>query len=216
MKQLIFVLAIAILLAGSAVGIMSGPSQAQGYGGYNYPPPPQNPYATPWVGANTPWTYYNGDWFLNGILYYFLAITMDGPRITPMLRFISSDLMTGMRRGGIRGISKILITGRVLLSGIPIGAPTNIVSVITRIFIISTIVARVAVGIKASVVSILPQPLNLAFVLPGPLDPAAIPLGPPVRRCALLRLLIRRFIPLGPLVLAAIPLGLPVRRRTPL
>jgi hypothetical protein len=73
MKQLIFVLAIAILLAGSAVGIMSGSSHAQGYGGYNYPPPPQDPYATPWVGANTPWTYYNGDWFLNGILYYFFG-----------------------------------------------------------------------------------------------------------------------------------------------
>ncbi len=43
MKKVIFVLAIAILLAGSAVGIMSTPSQAQGYGGYNYPPPPQTP-----------------------------------------------------------------------------------------------------------------------------------------------------------------------------
>ena len=32
-------------------------------------PTPQNPYATPWVGANTPWTYYQGDWFLNGLLY---------------------------------------------------------------------------------------------------------------------------------------------------
>src|SRR5512140_3426486 len=42
---------------------------AQGYGGYNYPPPPQNIYATPWVGANTPWVFYQGDWFLNGMLY---------------------------------------------------------------------------------------------------------------------------------------------------
>ena len=73
MKRVIFVLAIAILLAGSAVGIMSGPSQAQGYGGYNYPPPPPNPYASPWVGPSTPWVYYNGDWFLNGILYYFFG-----------------------------------------------------------------------------------------------------------------------------------------------
>jgi hypothetical protein len=30
--------------------------------------PPQ-----PWVGQNTPWTYYNGDWFLNGVLYYFFG-----------------------------------------------------------------------------------------------------------------------------------------------
>jgi hypothetical protein len=73
MKKLIFVLAIAILLAGSAVGTMSTPSYAQGYGGYNYPPPPQNIYASPWVGSNTPWVYYNGDWFLNGILYYFFG-----------------------------------------------------------------------------------------------------------------------------------------------
>ena len=36
-------------------------------------PRPQNPYASPWVGSNTPWTYYNGDWFLNGILYYFFG-----------------------------------------------------------------------------------------------------------------------------------------------
>ncbi len=40
-----------------------------GYGGTYYAPPPQNPYATPWVGSNTPWVYYNGDWFLNGMLY---------------------------------------------------------------------------------------------------------------------------------------------------
>ncbi len=73
MKKLIFVLAIAILVAGGAVGAMSTPSYAQGYGGYNYPPPPQNTYASPWVGSNTPWTYYNGDWFLNGILYYFFG-----------------------------------------------------------------------------------------------------------------------------------------------
>lgn len=73
MKRLSFVLVIAILLAGGAVVTMSAPSYAQGYGGYNYPPPPQNPYASPWVGSNTPWTYYNGDWFLNGILYYFFG-----------------------------------------------------------------------------------------------------------------------------------------------
>lgn len=73
MKKLIFVLVAGILLAGSAVGIMSGPSYAQGYGGSYYPPPPQDPYATPWVGPNTPWVHYNGDWFLNGVLYYFFG-----------------------------------------------------------------------------------------------------------------------------------------------
>ncbi len=69
--SLIFVLV--ILLAGCAVGPTSTPSYAQGYGGYNYPPPPSNPYATPWVGANTPWVFYQGDWFLNGLLYSFFG-----------------------------------------------------------------------------------------------------------------------------------------------
>ena len=70
MKKLIFILVLAILLGGGAVTAMSAPSYAQGY---NYPPPPQDIYATPWVGPNTPWVYYNGDWFLNGILYYFFG-----------------------------------------------------------------------------------------------------------------------------------------------
>ena len=73
MNKLSLVLVLAILLAGSAVVTMSAPSYAQGYGGYNYPPPPQNPYATPWVGSNTPWTFYQGDWFLNGMLYQFFG-----------------------------------------------------------------------------------------------------------------------------------------------
>jgi hypothetical protein len=47
-----------------------GAPYAQGYGGNYYAPPPQNPYATPWVGANTPWVFYQGDWFLNGMLYH--------------------------------------------------------------------------------------------------------------------------------------------------
>jgi hypothetical protein len=71
MKKLHLVLALAILLAASAVGAMPAPGYAQGYAGYNYPPPPPSPYATPWVGPNTPWTYYNGDWFLNGVLHHF-------------------------------------------------------------------------------------------------------------------------------------------------
>ena len=73
MKKLSFVLVLAILLAGSAVGTMSTPADAQGYGGYNYPPPPQNTYASPWVGSNTPWVFFQGDWFLNGLLYNFFG-----------------------------------------------------------------------------------------------------------------------------------------------
>jgi hypothetical protein len=70
MKKLSFILAIAILLAGGAAAVRSAPSYAQAY---EYPPPPVNLYDNPWVGPNTPWIYYNGDWFLNGILYYFFG-----------------------------------------------------------------------------------------------------------------------------------------------
>jgi hypothetical protein len=70
MKKLTFILVVAILLAGGAVATMSAPSYAQGY---VYAPAPADPYAQPWVGPNTPWVYYNGDWFLNGILYYFFG-----------------------------------------------------------------------------------------------------------------------------------------------
>jgi len=71
MKKLSFVLVIAILLAGGAIGTMSTFSQAQVYA-----PAPPGPILTPWVGTNTPWTFYKGDWFLNGILYLFF-----GPKI---------------------------------------------------------------------------------------------------------------------------------------
>ena len=71
MKKLSLILALAIVLAGGAIGAMSAPSYAQ-YG-YNYPPPPQNSYANPWVGNNTPWIFYRGDWFLNGILQHFFG-----------------------------------------------------------------------------------------------------------------------------------------------
>ena len=71
MKKLALILALAILLGGGAIGAMSAPAQAQ-YG-YTYPPPPANPLVQPWVGPNTPWVYYNGDWFLNGLLYNFFS-----------------------------------------------------------------------------------------------------------------------------------------------
>ena len=48
-ERLSFILALAIFLAGVAIGTMSAPAQAQ-YG-YHYPPPPQNIYTTPSVGA---------------------------------------------------------------------------------------------------------------------------------------------------------------------
>ncbi len=70
MKKLITLLMLAILLAGGALAALPAASQAQ-----VYPPPPVRPVATPWVGPNTPWVYYNGDWFLNGVLQYFF-----GPR----------------------------------------------------------------------------------------------------------------------------------------
>ncbi len=75
MKKFSLILIIAMLLVGGAVGALSTSAQAQFAPGYSYPPPPPNPYVNPWVGTNTPWVYYNGDWFLNGILYYFF-----GPR----------------------------------------------------------------------------------------------------------------------------------------
>jgi len=68
MKKIAFILMIAISLAGGAVAVMSTPSYAQAY---EYPPAPPDPYEYPWVGPDTPWVYYNGDWFLNGVLYYF-------------------------------------------------------------------------------------------------------------------------------------------------
>ncbi|MCX5893075.1 MAG: hypothetical protein NTW80_08920 [Deltaproteobacteria bacterium] len=70
MKKLISILMLAILLTGGALAALPAASQAQ-----VYPAPPAQPYANPWVGPSTPWVYYNGDWFLNGVLQYFF-----GPR----------------------------------------------------------------------------------------------------------------------------------------
>jgi len=74
MKKLIILLILAISLGAGTIGAMPGLSQAQVY-------PPPAPYAAPapyavgapYVGPNTPWAYYSGDWFLNGILYYFFG-----------------------------------------------------------------------------------------------------------------------------------------------
>jgi hypothetical protein len=68
MKKLITYFLLAILVVGGALAALPAPSQAQAY-----PPPPVRPVATPWVGPNTPWVYYNDDWFLNGVLNYFFG-----------------------------------------------------------------------------------------------------------------------------------------------
>jgi hypothetical protein len=68
-KSILFAF-LALFLAGCATGPMYTPAYGQVYA-----PPPQNLYAAPWVGSNTPWVFYNGDWFLNGMLYYYF-----GPR----------------------------------------------------------------------------------------------------------------------------------------
>ncbi len=73
MKRSIIFLLLVITLAGGAIVAMSGPSSAQGY----YMARPVQPVVVqPYVGTNTPWTFYKGDWFMNGILYYFF-----GPKI---------------------------------------------------------------------------------------------------------------------------------------
>jgi len=99
-----------------------------------------------------------------------------------------------MNRGGISGIRDSLITGKVFSNSIPIGADTKLVSVMTRIFITGTIAARVQVGIKDSMASVLLEPLVMAYKpleplvvaflllkpLRGMLAMASVPLGPPV------------------------------------
>ena len=103
----------------------------------------------------------------------------------------------------MRGINKILITGRILNKSIPIGADIALVSVMTRIFIINTIVARGEVGIKDSMAFVLPRLLvqafvalehpALAFVLLKPLDLAILP-EPLLLVFVLLRLLVQAFM----------------------
>jgi hypothetical protein len=70
MRKIAFFLMTTVFLTGGAVAVISAPSYAQVY---EYPPLPADIYASPWVGPDTPWVYYNGDWFLNGILYYFFG-----------------------------------------------------------------------------------------------------------------------------------------------
>ena len=68
MKKVSLVLILAMVLAGGVIAPLSTASLAQVYA-----PPPPHPVAAPFVGPNTPWVFYNGDWFLNGMLYYFFG-----------------------------------------------------------------------------------------------------------------------------------------------
>jgi hypothetical protein len=68
MKKISLGLILAMVLAGGVIAPLPAASLAQ-----VYPAPPPMPVATPFVGPNTPWVFYNGDWFLNGMLYYFFG-----------------------------------------------------------------------------------------------------------------------------------------------
>jgi hypothetical protein len=68
MKKVGIILALVLVLAGAAMGVMSPAVQAQVYA----PGPPQA-VMVPYVGANTPWVFFRGDWFLNGVLYNFFG-----------------------------------------------------------------------------------------------------------------------------------------------
>lgn len=79
------------------------------------------------------------------------------------------------------GINAILTTGRILNKSIPIGGDTGLAGIMTRSFIISTIAARVAVGIKDSKAAVPRQPLPvLASVLLEPMALASVTRKPRV------------------------------------
>jgi hypothetical protein len=84
----------------------------------------------------------------------FSEINMDGAHIMLILLPILPDPMTGMRRGGIRGINKIPFTTKLLRKGIPIGTDTVPVIAMTRISIIGTIMAKGRGGIKDSMAAV--------------------------------------------------------------
>src|SRR5664280_2724604 len=92
------------------------------------------------------------------------ATNMGGPRITLIRPLILSDPITGMGRTGIRGINKIRITCRVLHKSIPITVGTMLVRLMTRIFIMPTIVARGKAGIRDSMASVLEPPVLTSVV----------------------------------------------------
>lgn len=70
MKKLCMIFALSIVLTGVAVGIMSSFCQAQVYA----PAPLVSvTVGSPWAGPNTPWVFYNGDWFSQGVLHYYFG-----------------------------------------------------------------------------------------------------------------------------------------------
>ena len=71
MKKVSILVALALALAGGAIGVRSPAAQAQ-----VLVPGPAQAVAAPYVGPNTPWVFYQGDWFLNGVLYYFFGNRM--------------------------------------------------------------------------------------------------------------------------------------------
>ena len=173
---LIFILA--IVLAAGAIGARPAPSYAQGYAGYTYPPPPQNIYATPWVGSNTPWVFYQGDWFLRGVLYYFF-----GPQYgwAPYYAYPPTYI--------IRPVTWYEPRWHHWYQGHPQywqtfqrqypywQADTRLASGMTRIFTTGIIPARVQVGIKDSTASVRLRPLAMASAPREPLVLARIHLG---------------------------------------
>ena len=116
----------------------------------------------------------------------------------------------------MRGTDKILITGRILIKSIPIGADITLVSIMTRIFIINTIVARGKGGIKASMASVLLEPLVLAFVALEPLVLAFVLVEPLIQPSMPLEALVLAVLSLEPLVLGFVNLEklLLVRKNT--
>ncbi|OGR26243.1 MAG: hypothetical protein A2139_13135 [Desulfobacca sp. RBG_16_60_12] len=72
---------------------------------------------------------------------------MAGPHITLILASMLSGRLTGMLPDGMRGIKQILPTGNIFITSIPIGAPTKLAAIMTRLFITATIMAKAGAGI---------------------------------------------------------------------
>jgi len=114
------------------------------------------------------------------------------------------------------GINAIRITGRLLNKNIPIGADIALVSNMTRIFIISTIMARGKVGIKDSMASVLLEfllvtsivgPRLLLTSVVGPLLLLMFAVGPLLLPTSVGGPLLLLKFAVGPLLLpAAVPL----------
>ena len=150
MKRLGLVSLLVILLAGGAIGAMSTPSVAQGYGGYVYAAPPPNPFSTPWVGPGTPWVYYQGDWFLNGMLYHFYGNQYGwAPYYAYAPTYIVRPYKWYEPKWNV-WYKNNPHYWKTFEQKYPYWRGHRLVGVMTRIFTISTIVATGKVGIKAS------------------------------------------------------------------